>query len=242
MAMSKQIDPETRQPRYSVLNHPLAHIRVKQNRARIVTFRTLDMDEASISGTIDILKALVQELGIDSEDVFDRKVMLHGNYLTVRYVSRAMFRRSVEPEPLMRFGWVEPIAGLLHLQMNVLTLIFGVFEGDAVDPGSHKRFSTILRRKGVSKDIKDFHAYDDFFRMVLQAYILAYYQHHAGTADTKQLNVHLETKDWPAQIALAVRSGIDPFGVSRVRAEACESIDAAMEEVRAKWEELKVQR
>jgi hypothetical protein len=63
-AMSKQIDPETWQPRYSVPNPPLAHICVKQNRARILTFGTLDIDEASISGTIDILQALVQELGV----------------------------------------------------------------------------------------------------------------------------------------------------------------------------------
>ncbi|KAA8913110.1 hypothetical protein FN846DRAFT_886795 [Sphaerosporella brunnea] len=245
-AMSKQKDPETRGPRYSVPDPPLAHIRVKQDRARILTFQTLDMDEASISGTIDILKALVQELGIDCEDVLDRKIMLHGDYLTVRNVTRAMFRRSVEPEPLMRFGWVEPIAGLFHLQMNVLKLIFGVFEGEAADPGSLKRFSTILRRKGVSKDIKDFHACDDFFRMVLEAYILAYYQHYAGLAYANQLNAHLETSDWPAQIALAVRAGIDPFMVSRVRSVARESIDAAvgvrMEEERAKWEVLKAQR
>jgi hypothetical protein len=174
------------------------------------------MDEASISGTIDILKALLDELGIDSDDVDDRKVMLHGDYLTVRNVTRAMFRRSVEPEPLMRFGWVEPIAGLFRLQMNVLKLLFGVFEGDAVDPGSVKRFSTILRRKSVSKEIKNFHACDDFFRMVLKAYTLVYYQHYAGAADSKQLNLHLETKDWPAQIALAVQSAIDPFQISRV--------------------------
>jgi hypothetical protein len=245
-AMSKQKDPETRQPRYSVPFPPLANIRVKENRARILTFQALDMDESSISGTIDILKALVDELGIDSDDVDNREVMLHGDYLTVRNVTRAMFRRLVEPDPLMRFGWLEPIAELFHLQMNVLKLLFRVFEGDAVDPGSLKRFSTILRRKGVSKEIKDFHAWDDFFRMVLKAYILVYYQHHAGAADTKQLKLHLETKDWPAQIALAGQSEIDPFRISRVRREARESIDAAveaqMEEERAKWEQLKAQR
>jgi hypothetical protein len=203
------------------------------------------MDEASISRTIDILKALLDELGIDSDDVDDRKVMLHGDYLTVRNITRAMFRRSVEPEPLMRFGWVEPIAGLFRLQMDVLKLLFGVFEGDAVDPGSLKRFSTILPRKSISKEIKNFHACDDFFRMVLKAYTLVYYQHHAGAADSKQLNLHLETKDWPAQIALAVHSAIDPFRTSRVRTEARESIDAAvaarMEEERAKWEAFKAQ-
>jgi hypothetical protein len=245
-AMSKQIDLETQLPRYSVPHPPLAHIRVKQNRARILTFQTLDMDEESISGTIDILKALMQELGIDSEDVLDRKVMLHGDYLTVRNVTRAMFRRSVEPEPLMRFGWVEPITGLFHLQMNVLKLLFGVFEGDAVDQGSLKRFSTILRRKDVSKEIKDFHGCDDFFRMVVEAYIIAYYQHHAGVSATQELKVHLERKDWPAQIALAVRSGIDPFRVSRVRTQARVSIDSAvqarMEEEHTKWEVLKAQR
>jgi hypothetical protein len=244
--MGKQIDPETRHPRYSVPPPPLAHIRVNEKRAHVMTFQTLDMDESSISGTIDILKALLDELGIDSDDVDDRKVMLHGDYLTVRNVTRAMFRRSVEPELLMRFGWVEPIAGLFHLQMNVLKLLFGVFDGEAAHPGSLKQFSTILRRKGVNKDIKDFHACDDFFRTVLEAYIIAYYQHHAGATDTKELVNHLEKNDWPAQIALAVQAGIDPFGVSWVRTQARESIDAAvaarMEEERAKWEAFKAQR
>lgn len=45
--------------------------------------------------------------------------MFHRDYLTVRNITRAMMHRAIEPHPVIRFQWIEPVTGLLHLQMNV---------------------------------------------------------------------------------------------------------------------------
>jgi len=124
------------------------------------------------------LKRIAEELQLDADDIVDRRVMFHGDYLTVRNITRAMFRRVVEPDPMLRFVWIEPIAGLFHLQMNVLKLLMHALEGSLTEPGLLKRFETFLCRKGVNRDVKDLHACDDFFRIVLDCYVIAYYMHN----------------------------------------------------------------
>ena len=82
----------------------------------------------------------------------------------------------------MRFDWVEPVAGLFHLQMNMLKMLLHVFEGEpAGESFGVRRFATMLRRHGVTKDVKDFHACDDFFRTLAEGYIVAIYMHTTGT-------------------------------------------------------------
>ena len=55
--------------------------------------RTFGEDEASITGTISVLKLISEELGlsiggeeVDGEDLQDRVVMYYGDYLTVRNI------------------------------------------------------------------------------------------------------------------------------------------------------------
>ena len=48
--------------------------------------------------------------------------------------SSVLFQRTVEPEVMMRFDWVEPVAGLFHLQMDVLKML--------LVPQGHTRQST----------------------------------------------------------------------------------------------------
>ena len=57
---------------------------------------------------------------------------------------------------MMRFHWVEPVAGLFHLQMNVLKMLLHVFEGEpAGESFGVQRFATMLRRQGITKGVKD---------------------------------------------------------------------------------------
>ena len=85
--MFKQVDLLTKHPKYQIANSPLSELRVKQSRAIIYTLKTLDLDEASISGTMEILKRIAEELQLDADDIVDRRVMFHGDYLTVRNIT-----------------------------------------------------------------------------------------------------------------------------------------------------------
>ena len=82
----------------------------------------------------------------------------------------------------MRFDWVEPVAGLFHLQMNVLKILLHVFESEV------RRFAVMLRRQSVTKEIKDFHTCDDFFRTLAQGYVIAMYMHTARIPEASPTN------------------------------------------------------
>lgn len=107
--------------------------------------RTFGRGEASVSGTIDALKDICEELGILKHDnnepgsdedieVEGSVIVSHEDYLTVRNATRAMMRRAVGPTPVTLFQWVEPVAGLLHLQMKGLKMLLHTFEGGPMDP------------------------------------------------------------------------------------------------------------
>ena len=151
-------------------------------------------------------------------------VMFHGDYLTVRNMTRAMMHRAIEPDPVMQFQWVEPVAGLLHLQMNVLKMLLHTFEGGPTEPSSLKRHQIRLRYKGVHKEVRDFHACDDF-RLVAEGHIIGLFMHQQKLQGIKNLNLMLESMDWPKAIHDALGTVIpDLFHVCNMRATASEEV------------------
>ena len=94
--MFKQVDPLTKLPKYQIAHSPLSELRVKERGATIDTLTTFDLDEASISGIMEIIKRIVQNLQLDADDIVDRRVMLNGDYLTLHNITRRMFLR-VDP-------------------------------------------------------------------------------------------------------------------------------------------------
>ena len=81
----------------------------------------------------------------DGVEVEGGVVMFHGDYLTAHNVTRAIMYRAVEPNPVMRFQWVESVVGLLHPQMNVLKMLLHTFEDGPMEPSSLKRHQIRLR-------------------------------------------------------------------------------------------------
>ena len=127
-AMDSQRDDKKRL-RYSVGEPPLSEVRASKSHADYMTFPTLDHNEASIDGTIAVLKDLTKLLHLKPFDMKNSCIMLNGDYLTVRNVMRAIYRRQEHSEPIHSFSYFEPVAGLFHLQMNVLKMLMPVFEG-----------------------------------------------------------------------------------------------------------------
>lgn len=146
----------------------------------------------------------------------------------------ALHRRKVELEPAMRFGWVEPVAGLFHLQMNVLKMLMHAFEGElAGESFGVRRFAGMLRRQGISKEIKDFHACDEFFRNLGDGYIIAFYMHYSEipAGDFDKLQDHLAAADWSKSVRAAMdKVGLGLHQVNGLRREAAEEVLAEVKE------------
>ena len=89
-------------------------------KARVFPLPTLALDESKISQVVEILREYSKFLGLTDNMVSEKTIMVKGDWLTVRNVRIAMYRCTGEVTELDTFKWLEPIAGLFHLQMTVL--------------------------------------------------------------------------------------------------------------------------
>ena len=170
-------------------------------QAELIPLPTLPLDEAVISETIDILKHYIKGmLELEDHVVQNKCIMLKGDFLTVRNVRRAIYRRHAEPLALDRFQYIEPITGLFHLQMNVLKLFLGASWGHSDDRVSLARFKIGLGRNNVSRDAKDFHACDDFYRTVVKGFVISLCMHSAKSTDVAAFKSWLSQNDWRKMI------------------------------------------
>ena len=83
----------------------------------------------------------------------------------------------------------------------------------------------MLRRQGVTKEVKDFHACDDFFRTLAEGYVIAMYMHTAGipAGEFNQLDGHFAHSDW-LECARRTVSDVDYFQVEAIRGDAAERV------------------
>lgn len=226
-AMDSQTD-ENKRSKYVVGKPPLHEVRASKYRADYMTFPTLDRDEASIDGTISVLKDLTKLLNLRPSDIKEKCIMLNGDYLTVRNVMRAIYRRQEHCEPIHSFSYFEPVAGLFHLQMNTLKMLMHVFEGSRTDPGSLLRFASLLRRKSVGKEVKDFHGCNEFFNHVFDGHLLALVMKEVSAGSLADLKTWLKNHDWPAKL----RSIAETHGQTyAVEFEKCRIYDSVQEAI-----------
>ncbi len=148
-------------------------------KADVILLPILSLNEASITETFDILCYLIERLGL-SGIVEDIVVIFKGDYLTIWNVSHAIYWKLNKPNKVYRFSLVEPIAELFYLQMKLLRLFFITFRGKSNDHNSLQRFHNVLAWKGINKKVKDFYACDDFYKTIVQAYIIVLYMYHQG--------------------------------------------------------------
>jgi hypothetical protein len=120
--------------------------------------KSFDQDEANVDGAIRNIDNICRELGIGRTEIANKVVMFHSDDLTVRDIAIAKYLRVRDMGPFERFTWIEPIAGLFHLQMNVLKMLMYIFEGDVdrMHPPSLHLFRILLfREDSVDKEVKE---------------------------------------------------------------------------------------
>lgn len=91
-------------------------------------------------GTIDVLRTFAARLGLSNEMVKNKVIMMRGDVLTIRNAQRSIFRRHDELTTLHKLDWLEPTAGLFHLQMNLLTMLFDKLWGKSGNVASLSRY------------------------------------------------------------------------------------------------------
>lgn len=105
----------------------LPDIRCSLEKAEIFLLPTLAMNEGTIPGSIDIVQELAKRLKLSDEVIKSKFILLKGDLMTVRNCQRAIYRRQEEILPLDTFHWLESVAGLFHLQMNLIFILFSKF-------------------------------------------------------------------------------------------------------------------
>lgn len=85
--------------------------------------------------------------------------------MRVRNITRAIYCKQEEPSYVYGFFWIELIAGIFHLQMNILKLLLTTFWDQSEDEFFLQRLAMALRKLVVSpkNTYKKFHACNDFF-------------------------------------------------------------------------------
>lgn len=87
-------------PKFMKEPMPLSNIQCRRESSVVIPLPTLAIDEAFIEGTIDILRTYMQRLGLKDWVVKDKTIMFKGDFLTVRNMRRAIYRRQCELQPI----------------------------------------------------------------------------------------------------------------------------------------------
>jgi hypothetical protein len=129
-----------------------------------------------------------------------------------------------------KLGYIEPVAGLFHLQMNVLTMIFRSHWGRVEDVTSLARWHKFLNRSSNIYDskkhkkgrVKDFRACSQLFSAVLEAHILAVVGTQLRVSSVHALCKALEEKNWHNTIRKLKKKYSDLTMVGQGRQEGAE--------------------
>jgi len=180
---------------------------------KIFTLPAYDKNEAVIDEMAEVLRLVMEALGYTREQVVNRKMFFHGDYLTVRNIRFAHFRglansariaiaRLDESIPRDHLDHFEPIAGMFHLQMAVLNLLFRFHMGNKSDPSSLAKWFVKLKRDsnifgtGKRQTIRDFRACNQLFNHVLDGHVLAIVATKLGVTSCAELCKALEVWNW----------------------------------------------
>ena len=139
------------------------------------------MNGESIAGTNEILWEIAKQLGLFDKIVRNKIILLKSDLFTIQNSRCAIYQRQSEHLPSSKFHQIEPVAGLFHLKMKVLSMLFDWLWGIAGDIVSLNHYTGILKQKYIAKaaDNNHFQYFHDFLQMVIKVLIITLYLHLA---------------------------------------------------------------
>ena len=169
----------------------------------IITLPIFPNNEAKVSEITNIVRGITERMAYTPEDVQASKIVFTGDFLTVRNTrycfcscqtnsDRLAIARQSYALPHAYLHYIEPVAGLFHFQLQVLTTLYQTHFGTPEELNSISHWMTLLRSNVriwdvKRKSIKNFRACHSFFNSVLDAHILALYGAEYKTPDCETL-------------------------------------------------------
>ncbi len=172
-------------------------VQYRIEKVDIIPLPTLPLDETLIAGYINIFQEYLKRLGIEDITILNKLLIFKCDFLIMRNVIRAIYRRQEELRPIKRFQFIEPIAELFHLQINVLKLFLGTTWGKTGNWISLAHFQQALSQKRATRDLKNFHAFDNFFQTVVTSFALALCMQETSYSEIPEFKTWLSENNWP---------------------------------------------
>ncbi|QRW16331.1 hypothetical protein RhiXN_04332 [Rhizoctonia solani] len=178
---------------------PLSEIKREVHHDRIYPMPTMELDEATIKGNIEICQTLFKELGLDTSTLeFAQFVrILAGDQLTVSRLRTIAKNRIGHESSYESFEWLVPIIGLFHLKMAQTQGILETHLGhsnSSRNPTSLAFQNTILHQKPIPTPTP-FHTARDLIQVSLYARILHCFQLVSGNTSLSALANQLSLLD-----------------------------------------------
>lgn len=129
-----------------------------------MVFPTLAFNEEMIINIIDILQTFAKWLGPNKKMVHDKIIIIKGNLIIIKNVTQIIFQRRMKLMQINRFDWLEPTTRLFHLEINPFIIMFPKFCAKPKNIASPCQYARILKQSKISKDMKNFHVCDIFFK------------------------------------------------------------------------------
>ena len=108
---------------------PLPDIRCSLEKTDILLLLTLAYNKDTISGSIDIIHELADWLELTDNVVRNKIIVIKKDLMNIQNCCYAIYWQQDKLLPLDRFHWLKPLAGLFHLQLNLISILFKKFWG-----------------------------------------------------------------------------------------------------------------
>ena len=148
--------------------------------------------------------------------VSKKTIMIKKDWLMVKNVRIAIYWYISKITKLNTFKWLKAIAGFVHLLITVLKNFFQILWGKSRNISSLSQCYDSLRCSKVSKDIKNFHAYNNFFKMVIDVNVVAFCIMSARCKDISTYKKWLVNSDWLEEIFRVENLNLKPFEIQKL--------------------------
>ena len=109
--------------------------------------------------------------------------------------------------------------------MIVLKIFFQILWGKSRDASSLSQFHNALRYSKVSKDMKNFYSYNNFFKTVININMVAFCITFARYKKISIYKKWLVNSDWPEEIFRLKNLNLKPFEVRKLWSQVTQKVN-----------------
>ncbi|KZV86531.1 hypothetical protein EXIGLDRAFT_680976 [Exidia glandulosa HHB12029] len=121
------------------------------HKTTIYPLQTMDIDESTITGNIDVVSAIKVQLGFDTSapEYEDRVQLFFGDQLTVDRQRSVISARAGHESGAEGWRWAKPIPALFHTDMAAVACVLTAHWGEPRNPTSLQFHNNVLNRKPI---------------------------------------------------------------------------------------------